>query len=284
MNHDAKRSTQRLPITFHRTFYPERTYLNAIIKYAASDQEGTDQQISTDTGIPVGKSDGKVPAIISFAQGMGLLISSKGSDAGSKRLILTDFGRSVLLEDSFLGTELTQWLAHAHLCRAIGGAEVWHQVFAAGFDALGAEFTEAAVEQYLVKRLGKRNRSLTGPLLRMYTERSSFGEAEIITQNGELYKRKSAPCLRTYKLPYTAFFLMLWEHHLDDKIQLSLTDFENETYFSKIFGWTSKESEAVLSMVQASGGISLDTHIWPYAIIRTGASKDYWGRAYDDIP
>jgi hypothetical protein len=215
---------------------------------------------------------------------MGLLTSERGLDAGSKKLMLTDFGRSVLLEDSYLSSELTQWLAHAHLCRAIGGAEVWHQVFALGVDALGSEFTDTRVEEYLAKRLGKRNRSLTGPLLRMYTERASFGEAEIIVQNGELYQRKSAPCLRTYKLPYTAFFLMLWENHFCETVQISLADFENETNWSKIFGWNPKESEVVLSMVQATGAMRLDTHIWPYAMIRTGSSRDYWGRVYDDMP
>lgn len=284
MNDTTTGSTQRLPVTFHRTFYPERSYLNAIIKYTASDKEGTDQQIGKDTGIPVGKSDGKVPAIISYAQGMGLLVSGKGSHPGTRKLTLTHFGRSVLLEDPFLSAELTQWLAHAHLCRAVGGAEVWHQVFAQGYDLLGSDFSEDSIEQYLIKRLGKRNRSLTGPLLRMYTERASFGEADIIVQHNDRYQRKSAPCLRTYKLPYTAFFLMLWEDHFYDVAQISLADFENDTNWSRIFGWTPRESELVLGMLQSTGAIRLDTHIWPYAVIRTGASNDYWGRVYDDMP
>lgn len=284
MNEHRENRHARLPVTFHRTFYPERTYLNAIIRFAASEGEGSDQQISLATGIPVGKSDGKVPAIVAYAQGMGLLASRRGSESGARKLSLTDFGRAVLLEDPFLSTELTQWMGHAHLCRAIGGAEVWHQVFAQGADTLGHQFVEDRVEEYLVKRLGKRNRSLTGPLLRMYTERTSFCGSEIVVQNGALYQRNSAPCLRTYKMPYSAFFLMLWEDHFDDTVQLSLADFENETLWSHLFGWAPKEVEIVLSMLQSAGAIRLDTHIWPYAIMKTDSSKNYWARMYDDLP
>lgn len=284
MKNEISHDCQRLPITFHRTFFPERIYLNAIIKFAASDSEGTDQEISAVTGIPVGRSDGKVPAIISYAQGMNLITCQSGSLPGSKKLALTDFGRSVLLEDAFLSSELTQWLAHAHLCRAIGGAEVWHQVFALGTEVLGTQFTEQRVEGFLIKRLGKRNRSLTGPLLRMYAERASFGGADILVGEQGVYQKKCAPWLRHYKLPYTAYFLSLWENHFEGALQVSLDDFESQTFWSNIFGWGPKESEIVLRLIQSTGAIRLDTHIWPYAMIRIESSKDYWRRIYDDAP
>lgn len=63
----------RLPVTFHQSFIPERAYISALLKYAARAKEGTDQEISAETGIPTGQSSGKVPAMIDYARGMGLI-------------------------------------------------------------------------------------------------------------------------------------------------------------------------------------------------------------------
>ena len=63
----------RLPRNFHRTFKPERQYITAMLRYAASDQEGDIQAIGAATGIPTGASTGKVPAILDYCRGMGLV-------------------------------------------------------------------------------------------------------------------------------------------------------------------------------------------------------------------
>ena len=69
---NPKQKQNRLPVTFHRTFVPEMHYVAALLQYAASSEKGTEQEISVRTGIPTGKSDGKVPAIMGYASGMGL--------------------------------------------------------------------------------------------------------------------------------------------------------------------------------------------------------------------
>ena len=145
----------RLSINFHQTFIPERRYITALLKYAAGDNQGTDQEISSATGIPVGQSSGKVPAILNYSAGMGLICVEKGENTGQKHPILTDFGRIVLLEDVSLSEPFTQWLSHLHLCRIVGGAEVWYQVFGPGRDVLGMECLESEIDDYLNNILGK---------------------------------------------------------------------------------------------------------------------------------
>ncbi len=63
----------RLPVTFHQTFLPERAHIAALLKYAAGGKTGTDQEISADIGVPTGQSSGKVPAMLDYCAGMGLL-------------------------------------------------------------------------------------------------------------------------------------------------------------------------------------------------------------------
>jgi hypothetical protein len=57
-----------LPLNFHKTFIPERRLIAALLEYAALNKQGDYQNISKETGIPMGKSSGKVPAIYGIAQ------------------------------------------------------------------------------------------------------------------------------------------------------------------------------------------------------------------------
>ena len=69
----TKKNTRRLSRTFHKTFKPERHYISALLRFSASGQDGDFQEIARATGIPMGTSSGKVPAIIEYSKGMGLV-------------------------------------------------------------------------------------------------------------------------------------------------------------------------------------------------------------------
>lgn len=65
---------ERLPLSFHMTFQPERHYLSALLAFAqVIDGPTTIATISSQTGIPTGKSSGKVRPLLQYARGMGLI-------------------------------------------------------------------------------------------------------------------------------------------------------------------------------------------------------------------
>jgi len=273
----------RLPINFHQTFVPERKYIAALLQYAAGDNQGTDQEISIETGIPVGKSSGKVPAIISYCSGMGLIDVKQGNGPGKKHPRLTSFGRIALLEDVNLSESLSQWMAHLHLCRAIGGSEVWHQVFGPGRDVLGLEFSESDIDDYLNSILGRKSKSHIGPLIRTYEEQAAFKESDILRKDHSVVTRSRAPLLDGYVSCYSAFFLSLWERQLPKERQVTLTDFENQTYFQRICGWTDSQFETALEMIQHAGAVDVDRQMRPWVITRKSDAKFFWRRLYDDL-
>lgn len=119
----------RLPRNFHKSFKPERQYINALLRFAAAGKSGSYQEIASETGIPMGVSSGKVPAIIDYCRGMGLIRLTGSNRTSIKKPDLTPFGRIVLLEDPFLKLNITQWVAHLNLCSPLCGAEVWYQTF-----------------------------------------------------------------------------------------------------------------------------------------------------------
>jgi len=167
----------RLAKNFHRTFIPERQYLGAIIKYAADSGSYDIEAIADSTGIPTGKSSGKAMPTADYAVGMGLARLQSVGTGKEKRfdLILTNFGRAAYLGDRFLQEEMTQWLAHFHLCNQYKGAELWYQLFWNGSRTFGNTFGYEDFIRWLTTetRANDIGKALS-PTLRMYAEPASF--------------------------------------------------------------------------------------------------------------
>lgn len=105
---------------FHATFAPERTYISKILELAKNNYQGTRDDISELTGIPTGQKKGKVEPHIKYANFMGLIDYSLNN---KKYLIsLTDLGREVYIQDKYLHEELSIWLCHYGISRAVKGA------------------------------------------------------------------------------------------------------------------------------------------------------------------
>jgi len=275
---------KRLPINFHQTFIPERQYISSLLHFVATGQTGTDQDISDQTGIPVGKSSGKVPSIISYCSGMGLIKVQKVAGSGEKAFKFTSFGRVVLLEDSNLSEELTQWIAHLHLCRQTGGAEIWYLSFNKGYDVLGLEFTEQDLTRFLERNCGKRNKSPIGPLIRTYEEPAAFQIAHVLKrQNRDLLKRSSAPLLSGFRNGYSALLLSLWEKNFSDHRQVTTTDLESTVHWQKIGGWNQRQNETILDMLQDAGAIKIDKQMKPWVLSRLTNAKKFWTAIYDEL-
>ncbi len=279
-----KLANKRLSVSFHQTFIPERQYIAALLRYVATGQKGTDKEISDQTGIPVGKSSGKVPAIISYCSGMGLINILKTSGAKEKQLEFTPFGRVVLLEDSNLSEELTQWLVHLHLCRKNGGAEIWYLSFNKGYNTLGMTFTEQDLAEYLERNCGKRNRSPLGPLVRTYDEVAAFKTAHVLDlQDDGKLKRSPAPLLAGFRNGYGAFLLSLWDEYFPSERQVTITDFESAVHWQKICGWNQRQNETVLDMLQDAGAITIDKQMRPWVLVRRAEAQQFWTSLYDEL-
>lgn len=268
----------RLGHRFHQTFIPERHYLAALLKFAEADGTGDKGRISEKTGIPTGKSSGKVPATLQYARGMGLIaVSGKGKD---RRLSPTPLGRAVLEADPNLGKPLTQWLIHLNLCRRMGGAENWYLLFGPGSDLLGSRFTRNALEDFLAARLGRAKRSLIGPMARTYEDPVSLKTAGVLRQEKDTLIRKPAPLTPEFGPGYGAFLLSLWETHFPDDRQVTLADLEAETFWGRLHGWNDQGREEALDSIRAAGAMTIDKQMRPWVLTRSESSDALWPRIY----
>jgi len=271
-----------LPINFHKTFIPERRLLSALLEYAALGKEGSLREISADTGIPMGESSGKVPAILDYGRGMGLVELIEPSVRGAKKPVLTPMGRTIYLEDRTFSEELTQWLLHMNLCRNNMGAAAWNMVFAEGRNILGSVFKRLQLEEYLVSRFGHGN-NRTGPLLMTYIENSALGLAGILSVNGDVITIKKAPIRDVYAKGYAAHVLSLLEQYFPGQGQVTFVDFNRETRWFDICRWNSTDVERVFASLEKTGYIAVDRQMKPWIIEKRATSDGVYPHIFDDI-
>jgi hypothetical protein len=273
----------RLKRNFHKTFIPERQYINAILKFSASGGVGNYQEISSQTYIPMGKSSGKVPAIMDYCKGMGLIDLSSSYNKSIKQPKLTTLGRTVLLNDPFLKEDVTQWIAHFNLCDPISGADVWYYCFFEGHRELGKSFSMEDINKYL-SRIYKINKTnLVGPLIRMYQDDSSFNKCNVLQQKNDLIFRRIAPMSNDFSLAYGAWILELMKKYFPNHNQVSITELEEMTGWRSISGWDYSETEIVLELIQRKELLEIDRTMKPWLLRALKDNNETWKAIYDDM-
>lgn len=271
-----------LPVNFHKTFIPERRFIANLLDYTVLGKKGNLKEISVETGIPMGESSGKVPAIIDYAKGVGLITLKNKKGRSIKEPALTPFGRAVYSEDKFLGEKMVQWLAHMHLCRDDLGAKTWHAVFAQARNTLGVSFTKRQLEDYLVSVCGPGN-DRTGPMVLTYTEDAALARAEVLLDSGEKLLRKKAPIKQEYALAYSAYLLSLMEDFFPGQSQVTLTDFNRTTLWFDICLWSQSDLEQVFKLVESKGYISIDRQMTPWIAEKNALAENVWPLIWDDM-
>ena len=279
---DASFNT-RLPRNFHKTFKPERQYISAMLKYAGSGQEGDYQSIAAVTGIPTGVSSGKVPAILDYCRGMGL-VRLKGQERSAvKKPELTPFGRVVRLEDPFLKMGISQWVAHLNLCGPTTGADVWFHTFFRGTQALGMSYEREKLDAHLNVIYGVEKAGLIGPMIGMYEDEAAFRTCGALSETAGMVVRKPAPIRDEYGFAYGAWLLQLIAEHFPRAGQVSITNLDTQSGWRTIPGWDIGSHQRVLELIDRKGLIEVDRHMEPWLIRPVIAVDSAWKRIFDDL-
>jgi len=283
MENSSLKESARLPRNFHKTFIPERRYIRDMLQFAAGGKSGDYQKIAQETGIPMGKSTGKVPAILDYCRGMGMLAIDRKSRSSVKSPELTPFGRIVLLEDSLVSERITQLIAHFNLCSPDNGADAWYHVFFQGRYILGMRFGREQLSDYLADIYGIPDKNLIGPMIRMYQDDASFLKAGILSATENEIERYSAPLVKEYSNAFAAWILSLMEYFFPKSNQITITEFERVCGWQSISGWSDAQVNEILSLLEAKRAIDVDRQMQPWIIRKKGNSGAFWPRMYEDL-
>lgn len=277
-------SNDRLPRNFHKTFKPERHYINAMLRFAASGRSGDFQEIASSTGIPMGASSGKVPAILDYCRGMGLITLASGSERSSIKIPeLTSLGRIILLEDPFLKSQLSQWLSHLNLCSPRTGADVWYQVFFPGVQTLGQQFERSQLESHLKMIYRSTSNKVIGPIVGMYEDEAAFKVCGALFESNGLISKKSAPVLDEMGRGYGAWMLQLISDYFPNQQQVAVTDLDKKAGWKTISGWSISSVLTLLELLEKKKIITVDRHMDPWLVQPTMNVEDAWRNVFADM-
>jgi hypothetical protein len=251
--------------------------------FAASDREGDYQEIAAATGIPTGTSSGKVPAILDYCCGMGLIRLAGPGRSSMKKPDLTPFGRVVLLEDPFLKQVVSQWIGHLNLCGRLAGADVWYRTFFEGTQALGMTFPRTKLESYLGGIYGVEKSGLIGPLVGAYEDDAAFKVCGVLSETNGMIVRRPAPITDELGLAYGSWILQLIADHFPRQQQVPVTDLDAVAGWRTIPGWDVTLMQRALELVQRKGLIGVDRHMMPWLLTPKLTADATWKRIYDDM-
>ncbi len=289
--------TESLPLNFPQTFLPERRLLAKLLPFAAKKGSGDKEIISAETGIPTGKSTGKVDPIIRYAQGMNLVIAKK-AERGIWQLRLTHTGQVILREDAFLSEPQTLWLLHLMLCRrcelttpARGIADAWFALFGNSNFRLGHRFHQADYITFMQDRHGDENKgylkSLASVVLRSYLEESCLGSLAVLQQEKSrkepVFTRQSASTEKSFFPVYAAGFYQVWDKLFSGETQLALTDFSAQSGFFNVLSWDEATVMRWLEWMVDQGLIQMDRHTGTAMLLRLCETELVIDQIYEEL-
>ena len=285
---------QPLSPNFSQDFLPERRLLSSLLHYAQTGAVGDKLAISGETGIPTGKSTGKVEPIIHYAHGMGLVVADK--QKGEWHFRVTPVGACILDEDPHLNEALTLWLLHLTISRrcglmapAQGIADPWFALFAEGTYRLGSPFTLDQYVEQLQERYGSKGyiKGLSGLVLRNYLESSCFGNIEVLqvdeTTHETKYRTLSAPVERSYFPVYTVYLFGLWDEMFPAETQMGLDEFFEQTYFLSLTKWSHVDATPWLEWMVDQRLVQLDRHTGRPLILRLNTTDNIVRLLYSEL-
>ena len=283
-----------LPLNFPQTFLPERRLLGRLMVFAAADGRGDKETIGAATGIPTGKSTGKVEPMIRYAQGMGLIQAAKIN--GVWRLSPTLLGQVVRREDPFLSEPVSLWMLHLLLSRrcgrtlpAVGVADAWFALFAEGRFRLGQRFTYSEYLDFLIARHGEKGylKPLSTLAPRMYLEDSSFAAIGALTLEGmtsePLLVRATAPVETRFFPAYAAYLFLVWDEQFGGDRQLIFQEFARETRLLAVLGWSDAQAMRWLEWMVDRGLVQLDRYTGDPVLLRLKETGEAVNALYREL-
>lgn len=261
----------RTNLNFHLTFRPERPYISSLLGSIDSCNGTTIQEISAATGIPTGKSSGKVEPSIRYADYMGLLEQQKID--GKYTLEYTSLGRCVADEDLGLLEKLTLLTMHTMLVRPYAGAELWAHVFSNIFPKYHNILTKKQFEKEIEIQFGTNVK--LAPFYGTYLD--IFSTLNILNINDESIRINPCKIYADHVYLYTFVLFTYWDEWLQSAEQSEIrmasqneitSDHLAAVGFRYPFGWNEQEEYAVLELMADKHLIVLNRQMIPFAIRR----------------
>ena len=269
----------QINLNFHQTFKPEKQYIGSILDVANYTDALSVRDISAYTGIPNGKSSGKVEPHISYAKYMGLINIEK--KAGAYVLKRTPLGEVVFIQDPGFQENLTILLCHAMMLRNENGADMWHAVFMKVLPGYHSEVKKKILLKELEQLFdGKVTKKNFAPFLGSYE--GMFAAINILDIDSDNISVNQLSYNKEFVYLYAYVLLDYWDELYSNQEEISSVQLE-KINFSKVFGWNEQQEYEVLEHLSDKDIIRLNRQLVPYTIIRLVDKISVMERLYSEL-
>lgn len=269
-------------VNFHKTFVPEEVYITKILELAENNFCGTKEQISDITGIPTGKTSGKVVPHIKYAEYMGMI--NYQLEKSVFRLSLTKLGETVLSQDKYFFEDITKLICHFNICDKDKGAYIWSFIYF----KQSLMFEEKISFDFLKKKyhdLFLIDADLS-PFKRAYRDDGFWGKLGLFDSQA-LSDKSGELCLNSlfyndvFKFAYAYTLFSSWDTYFQDTREITTEQIADELRWNKRLGFDEDEMLFVLEELETEGLVKLNKQLVPYTVIRTAETNDVLPRLYE---
>ena len=271
--------SKQININFHQTFKPECQYISSILDIADDNTWRSVKDISGITGIPQGKSSGKVEPHISYAEYMGLVKSERKEK--QIKLSRTELGKIVYIEDPGLQETLTKLLLHAMILRQENGAGMWSTIFKNILpkyrNGIKKDLLILELNQIYDNKVTKKN---IAPFFGSYED--IFSEFGILTVQDDIVSCNSLSYNREYIYMYATILWEYWEEYYPKQEEITSIQFA-ELGFGKAFGWDIQSEYEVMEHLVDRGLIRMNRQLMPYTILKLTNEDELINNLYSEL-
>ena len=264
-------------VEFHKTFQPQDSYIAKIMELARNNYSGTKEEISSLTGIPTGKTSGKVIPHIRYAAFMGFIEYQK--DGSVYTLSLTPLGKTVIREDKYLLENVTRLIAHYNITDPNDGALIWLFMYKYLPYRPDDQISDLLINNKFSEVFQHDGKDNLNVVKKSYTE-GFWQKLRLLDWNtefclnGQLYNDE-------YKYLYAYTLLKDWEKYKCDDRELTVTQLSDELCWSKRLGFDDTETMNTLDELAAEGIISVNKQLHPCTVVRSECSDKFTDKLYD---
>ena len=269
-------SAYKVNLNFHQTFPPDANSISILLNIAEKEISYTKEEISDITGIPTGKSSGKVEPFIKYAQFMGLL--NDEYKAKKHLLTLTELGREIKNQDDGLQEKATIYLCHANLVLSTG-ASLWSFVFGNIIPKYGNSIRTITFIDALKNQYNGSDVNL-GPFYSSYN--GMFKKLSILKNSPTDLKILNTQYKDAYKYIYAYILLKEWENIYGDTHELIADDLYGMNIDCKLCV-SKNDFNKILHMLDEEGIIKIERLLTPFVVLKLHSSNEIVEQIYSTL-
>lgn len=264
-------------LNFHQTFPPDVNMISRLLTSDVFEVALTKEEISQRTGIPTGKSSGKVEPHIKYAEYMGLLQDSFKD--GKHTLIMTPLGRAICSEDPSLTEKVSILTCYLRITSLNGGAPLWETIIAEILPRNRFQITEPALRDTLLKETDVAINF--GPFFSSFDD-AFFSSLQILDRSKDAIRIIKQRYDSEMIFSYTYAFFREWEFRYPDRDELTADEIE-KFLLPGVLGWQSQDFYSIMEYMQEKKLLVFNRQLVPYTITRFFNSEAIIPRLYDEL-